>query len=120
MTVIFRQCCTLPKTGFPHFWDGPPPKKVTAPVEEILVSSLVPPAPAADNYCLMLKFTLISFSLIFCILTSQVQRTAGQPPAAPVTAAIPQSTTPHPMRPSDLYRLPTVSHPPPSPHGKWV
>jgi dipeptidyl aminopeptidase/acylaminoacyl peptidase len=108
MTVIFRQCCTLLKTGFPHSWDGPPSKKVTSPVEEILVSSLVPPAPAADNYCLMLKFTLTSFSLIFCILTSQVQRTAGQAPA------------PRPMRPSDLYRLPAVSDPQPSPDGKWV
>ena len=78
----------------------------------------------------MLKFTLISFSLIFCILTSQVQRTAGQPPATgttPPQAPSAQSATtptaapvPRPLRPADLYRLPSISDPQPSPDGKWV
>jgi hypothetical protein len=111
MTVIPRQCCILLQAKFPHFWDGAPPEKVTAPVEEILVSSPVSPIRAPDNYCLMLKFTLISCSLLCSILTVPGQRTS--------TAVSPAITTPtpapakRPIRPGDLYRLPAVRRPVP-------
>src|SRR5580658_1599952 len=52
----------------------------------------------------MLKFTLISSSLLCCILTSPAQNTPSQ----------------RPIRPADLYRLPGISDPQPSPDGKWV
>jgi Tol biopolymer transport system component len=47
----------------------------------------------------MLKFTLISCCLLCSILTAQAQR---------------------PIRPGDLYRLPAISDPQPSPDGKWI
>ena len=71
------------------------------------------PTRAADNYCLMLKFTLISCSLLCSILTVPAQRPAPQPP-------LPPPPVKRPIRPGDLYRLPAVSDPQPSPDGKWI
>jgi dipeptidyl aminopeptidase/acylaminoacyl peptidase len=36
------------------------------------------------------------------------------------TASYAQPTTKRPLRPSDIYRLPSISDPQPSPDGKWV
>ncbi len=52
----------------------------------------------------MLKFTLFSCSLLCGIVTVLAQK-------VPV---------PRPIRPGDLYRLPAISDPQPSPDGKWV
>jgi dipeptidyl aminopeptidase/acylaminoacyl peptidase len=66
----------------------------------------------------MLKFTLISCSLLCSILTVPAQRTS--------TTVSPASATPTPapakrsIRPGDLYRLPAITDPQPSPDGKWI
>lgn len=51
----------------------------------------------------MLKLTVLCCSLICGILTSTAQPGAKRP-----------------IRPADLYRLPSVSDPQPSPDGKWI
>ena len=52
----------------------------------------------------MLKFTLFSCSLLCSIVTVLAQ----------------QAPVPRLIRPGDLYRLPAISDPQPSPDGKWV
>jgi dipeptidyl aminopeptidase/acylaminoacyl peptidase len=66
----------------------------------------------------MLKFMLISCSLLCSVLTCPAQHTpAGQPAPDPTR---PPDATHRPIRPGDLYRLPAISDPQPSPDGKWI
>jgi dipeptidyl aminopeptidase/acylaminoacyl peptidase len=53
----------------------------------------------------MLKFTLLSFAVLCSIVTCPAQDVP---------------TARRPIRPVDLYRLPGISDPQPSPDGKWV
>jgi dipeptidyl aminopeptidase/acylaminoacyl peptidase len=89
----------------------------------------------------MLKFTLISCFLLCSILTCPAQpagtaassttitaassTTITAASSTTITAASPTTIAPlppaqRPIRPGDLYRLPAVSDPQPSPDGKWV
>ncbi len=71
----------------------------------------------------MLKFTLISCSLLCSVLISPAQLSLPADPtrpAKPWPAATPELPAKRPIRPADLYRLPGISDPQPSPDGKWV
>jgi dipeptidyl aminopeptidase/acylaminoacyl peptidase len=79
----------------------------------------------------MLKFTLICCSLLSSILTTSAQQAATSTnlnsaatiPNSPGTTSNPTTPLPaakRPIRPADLYRLPGISDPQPSPDGKWV
>jgi dipeptidyl aminopeptidase/acylaminoacyl peptidase len=77
----------------------------------------------------MLRSALFSLSLL-CIATAvdaQPPANSQPPPAGalvPTTPAPPAGaaapTVRRPLRPADLYRLPSVSDPQPSPDGKWI
>lgn len=57
---------------------------------------------------------LISCSLLCSVLTTPAQK-APSPPGP-----VPRTSSPRPIRPGDLYRLPAISDPQPSPDGKWI
>jgi len=75
----------------------------------------------------MLRPLLLSFSILAIGLTTQTQSARAQSatrstqspsPAQPSTGAAAQ--TKRPIRPGDIYRLPSISDPQPSPDGKWI
>jgi len=80
----------------------------------------------------IIRTALLSFSLLGTGLSSQAQPT---PSAANTQPALQAPTAPHiplvlstpsaplpkrPITPADIYRLPAISDPQPSPDGKWV
>ena len=78
----------------------------------------------------MLRPILLSFSILATGLTMQTQfanaQSATQPTRSQQSAQSPQplagasAQTKRPIRPGDIYRLPAISDPQPSPDGKWI
>ena len=75
----------------------------------------------------MLRSFLLSLALVstasavsYAQSTSHNQSPATSGYAPSATPAPAQSTTKRPLRPSDIYRLPSLGDPQPSPDGKWV
>ncbi len=75
-------------------------------------------------------FTRLSVNLCICLAvqficllsiaqTSPTKSASASTPGTPANPATP-SVAKRPIRPADLYRLPSVSDPQPSPDGKWV
>ncbi len=57
---------------------------------------------------------LISCSLLCSVLPTPAQKAPSSP------TPVPRPSSPRPIRPGDLYRLPAISDPQPSPDGKWI
>jgi dipeptidyl aminopeptidase/acylaminoacyl peptidase len=63
---------------------------------------------------LLLSFSMLSASLALYALSTPIRSAI---PIRPATDSIPAK---RPIKPADIYRLPTISDPQPSPDGKWV
>ncbi|HEV3325769.1 MAG TPA: hypothetical protein VG052_09190, partial [Puia sp.] len=70
----------------------------------------------------MLRSVLFSLALLCLATTVDAQPPANSqpPPAGAIVPSTPAPPAKRPMRPADLYRLPSVSDPQPSPDGKWI
>jgi dipeptidyl aminopeptidase/acylaminoacyl peptidase len=74
----------------------------------------------------MLRSSLLFLLLLSILVPGHAQSTRSNPDRSPATvrAQSPLSTpapqAKRPLRPADLYRLPSISDPQPSPDGKWV